>query len=172
MYNIGDNILYGMSGVMTVLDVRQEKILGEEKTYYVLCEQGGKSTSLTYVPVENDKLTASMHPLLTASEAREAVSAARSCPDLDWMEDSRARAEYYRGVLRSADRCRILVMIRTIHNTGLRRAEMGKKNFLTDENIMRKAEGLIAREFSISLGITQDQVHEIIRDDVKGERGV
>ena len=63
-------------------------------------------------------------------------------------------------------------MIRTIHNTGLRRAEMGKKNFLTDENIMRKAEGLIAREFSISLGITQDQVHEIIREDVKGERGV
>jgi hypothetical protein len=51
------------------------------------------------------------------------------------------------------DRLSILVMIRTIHNTGLRRAAMGKKNFLADEGVMQNAERILIEEFSIVLCI-------------------
>lgn len=168
MFNIGDNILYGTSGIMTVVDIREERLTDEEKTYYVLSEYGGKSTSLTYVPLDNEKLVSSMHSLLTREEIAEAISAAREMPDIPWNPDSRARAESYRTVMRSADRAAIFVMIRTVHNTGLRRAAIGKKNFLTDENVMRKAEAIIALEISIVLGITVSEAHAILDREVKG----
>lgn len=168
MFNIGDNILYGTSGIMTVVDLRQERLTDEEKTYYVLSEYGGRSTSLTYAPLDNEKIISSMHPLLTREEVADAISSAREMPDPSWNPDSRARAESYRAVMRSADRAAIFVMIRTVHNTGLRRAAIGKKNFQTDENIMHKAEAIIALELSIVLGITVNEAREMIDRDVKG----
>ena len=168
MFNIGDNILYGTSGIMTVVDIREERLTDEEKTYYVLSEYGGKSTSLTYVPLDNEKLVSSMHSLLTREEIAEAISAAREMPDIQWNPDSRARAEGYRTVMRSADRAAIFVMIRTVHNTGLRRAAIGKKNFLTDENVTRKVEAIIAMELSIVLGISVSEAHAILDREVKG----
>lgn len=168
MFNIGDNILYGTSGIMTVVDLRQERLTDEDKTYYVLSEYGGKSTSLTYVPLDNEKLISSMHPLLTRDEVAEAVSGANGMPDIPWNPDSRARAESYRVVMRSADRTAIFVMIRTVHNTGLRRAEVGKKNFQTDESIMHKAEAIMALELSIVLGITPAEAKMMIDRQVKG----
>jgi hypothetical protein len=59
-------------------------------------------------------------------------------------------------------------MIRSVHNAGQRRAAIGKKNFLTDENFMKRAEKLIEAEFSLSLGITEAEVAEIIERDIKG----
>ena len=168
MHKIGDNILYGMSGIMTIVDIRNECLTDEEKTYYILCEYERLSSSLTYVPMDNEKLLSAMHPLLTAEEVTAAISEAKSLPDIEWMPDSRARAEFYRGIMRSANRREAMVMIRTIHNTGLRRAAIGKKNFLTDENIMRKAESVLSLEISISLGISQAEAQEMINREIKG----
>lgn len=168
MYNIGDNILYGTSGIMTVVDIRNERLTDEEKTYYVLSEYGGATSSLTYVPMDNEKLISSMHPLLTADEVYSAIAGAGILPDVEWIPDSRARAEAYKNILRTADRKAILVLIRTVYNTGLRRAAIGKKNFLTDENIAQKAEAIIVREFSISLEVSLDAARIIVDSDVKG----
>ena len=168
MYSIGDNILYGTNGIMTVVDIRNERLTDEEKTYYVISEYGGKSTSLTYVPVDNEKLISTMHPLLTREELEAAFLASVDMADVRWNPDSRARAEGYRQILRSADRAAIFAMIRTIYNTGLRRAAMGKKNFQTDENIMRRAEFIFVLEISIVMGITPDEAKKIINLRVKG----
>ena len=168
MYNIGDNILYGTNGIMTVVDIRDERLTDEEKTYYVLREYSGATSSWTYVPMDNEKLVSSMHTLLTPDEVYAAIAEAGISPDVEWIPDSRARAEAYKSILRTADRKEILVLIRTVYNTGLRRAAIGKKNFLTDESIMHKAESIIAQEFSISLGVSPDVARRIVDSDVKG----
>lgn len=168
MFKIGDNIIYGVGGVMTVLDIRSEQITGEEKTYYLLCDYGKKNASVTYVPVDNENLVASMHHLLSRDEVRAAISRAKELPDLEWIQDNRQRAEAYRATLRSMDRLSILVMIRTIHNTGLRRAAMGKKNFLADEGVMQKAERILREEFSIVLGVSEDEVRNVLNKEIKG----
>ena len=38
MYNIGDNIVYGMSGIMTIVDIKNINLTGEAKDYYLLCD--------------------------------------------------------------------------------------------------------------------------------------
>jgi CarD family transcriptional regulator len=168
MFKIGDNIIYGVSGVMTVIDLRKERITGEEKTYYLLSEYGKTSSSITYVPVDNEKLISGMHHLLSKDEILAAISRASELSDLEWIADNRQRAEAYRGILRSMDRLSILVMIRTIHNTGLRRAAMGKKNFLADEGVMQNAERILIEEFSIVLCISKDEVRNILDREIKG----
>ncbi len=168
MYKIGDNIVYGASGVMTIVDIREDSVTGDPKNYYILCEYGRANSSLTFVPMDNEKLTQAMHPVLSREEALFAVVRAGSLPDVDWVPDGRARTEKYKSILRNADRSEILAMIRTIYNTGLSRAAIGKKNFLADENVMNKAEGIIAQEFSISLGISELEVKEIINQRIKG----
>ncbi len=168
MYNIGDSIVYGMSGVMTIVDIRRELFTDEEKEYYLLCDYGKSGSSVTYVPMDNAKLMESMHPILTREEAIAAISLARELPDVEWIADSRSRTEAYRAIIRDANRAEILAMIRTIHHTGLARAAMGKKNFLADENVMLKAESIILLEFSISLGISEAEARKIIDSDIKG----
>lgn len=168
MYKIGDNIVYGASGVMTIVDIREDSISGDVKEYYILREYGKANSSLTFVPMDNEKLIQAMHPVLSRDEALLAVVRAASMPDIEWVADGRARTEKYKGILRNADRSEILAMIRTVYNTGLRRAAIGKKNFLADENIMNRAEAIISLEFSISLGISELEVKEIISQRIKG----
>lgn len=168
MYKIGDNIVYGANGVMTIVDIREDSISGDVKEYYILREYGKANSSLTFVPMDNEKLVQAMHPVLSRDEALFAVVRAASMPDIEWVPDGRARSEKYKGILRNADRSEILSMIRTIYNTGLRRAAIGKKNFLADENIMNRAEAIISLEFSISLGISELAVKEIISQRIKG----
>ena len=94
MYAIGEKVIYGALGVMEITDISEQKIGDVCKTYYVLKEYASTSTSLTYVPLDNELLLSQMHPLLTEGEIREVVKAAKCGEPLEWVEDNRARAEF------------------------------------------------------------------------------
>ena len=162
MYAIGEKVIYGALGVMEITDISEQKIGDVCKTYYVLKEYASTSTSLTYVPLDNELLLSQMHPLLTEGEIREVVKAAKCGEPLEWVEDNRARAEFYKKILASADRARILAMIALVYKTGERREAEGKKNFIADENSMRRGEKLISSEFSLVLGIPESEVKAYI----------
>ena len=163
MYSIGDKVVYGALGVMEILDITEQVMDDVARKYYVLKEYDSRSTSLTYVPLDNEALVGQMQPLLTEDEIVEVVRAAKSSPLLDWIEDNRARSEYYKKLLGTADRVKLLCMINTVIETGIRREAEGKKNYIADENSMNRAKKLIATEFSLVLGISESEVEEYIK---------
>ena len=163
MYGIGDKVVYGAFGVMDIVDITEQEIGDEKKRYYVLKEYAATSSSLTYVPVDSEAVVAQMHPLLTKDEIHEVIAEAKREPLLDWIEDNRARSEFYKRLLSTADRVRLLRMIETVYRTGLRRESEGKKNYIADENSMHRARKLIATEFSLVLGIPESEVEEYIK---------
>ena len=128
MHAIGDCLVYGASGVMTVVDIREEMIGDDTRKYYVLKPEGVRSESLTFVPVDNERLVALMRPLLTREEIMAAIREAISAPDCSWPADNRRRSDVFKEIIESGDRAAMLTMIRTIHRAGLRREEEGKKN--------------------------------------------
>ena len=158
MYNIGDMVVYGLGGVMKIVDVRDIEVGDTARSYYVLRELSGYSASETLIPVDNAELVAQMRPLLTKDEIAEVIRAARVAPDPEWIADNRRRAEHFKSILLSGDRVALLLMIRSIVDAGRRRADEGKKNFLSDENAMKKAEKLLYSEISIVLGIDESAV--------------
>lgn len=162
MHSIGDCLVYGASGVMTVVDIREEMIGDDPRKYYVLKPEGVRSESLTFVPVDNERLVALMRPLLTREEIMAAIREAISAPDCSWPADNRRRSDVFKEIIESGDRAAMLAMIRTIHRAGLRREEEGKKNYLADENAMRKAMKLISSEFSLVLGIAEEDVFDFV----------
>ena len=45
--------MYGATGLMRIVDIREETVLDEARKYYVLEELGARSASKTFVPVDN-----------------------------------------------------------------------------------------------------------------------
>ncbi len=164
MFSIGEKVVYGAYGVMDVVDVRDVEIGESVRKYYVLCESGVQSFSETLIPVDNEALVAGMRRLLTPDGMIAAIKAAKAVADLPWVEDNRARAEHFKTVMSSGDRTAILVMIRSIVAAGVRRAAEGKKNFLSDENAMKKAEKILYSEISVVMDIPTADVPAFIEN--------
>ena len=163
MYSIGDKVVYGALGVMEIVDITDQTVGDLTKKYYVMKEYSSPSSLLTYVPTDSEALVSQMKPLLTRDEIIETVKAAKSAPPLEWIEDNRARVEFYKKILMSADRVKLLSMIDSVYRTGIRREEEGKKNYIADENSMRRAEKIINSEFALVLGIAESDVPEFIK---------
>lgn len=165
MHKVGEKIMYGGTGLMEIVDVREETVADTPRKYYVLRELHSKSTSQIYVPVDNKKLVASMRPLITRREIDELLLKAKEnkLSSIEWQQDNRVRSETFKKIIESGDREGILSLIRTVYENGQKRQEAGKKNYLADENLMRKAERLIAEEFSEVLDIPEEEVSDYIK---------
>ena len=169
MHKVGEKIMYGATGLMRIVDIREETVLDEARKYYVLEELGARSASKTFVPVDNKKLVSSMRPLLTKEEIEELLTKIKEkrLSGVEWHNDNRMRSEQFKRIIESGDREAIISIIRSVYENGVKRQQEGKKNFLTDENLMRKAERLISVEFAEVLGISEDDVSEYIRKHVE-----
>ena len=167
MHNIGENVLYGSNGVMTVVDIREEQVADVCRSYYVLSSVSGRSESLVFVPTDNERLTSFMHTLLTADEIKAVLDSPIDTSLIEWNDNSRARTEYFKRVMESGDRALMLAMIRAIHESGLKRLDIGKKNFLADENVKQRTEKLLASEFALVLGLDEGAALELVKEKVE-----
>ncbi len=164
MYKIGDLVVYGSNGLMRIADIREECVLGVVREYYVLCDIASNSSSQIFVPRDNKKLTASMRPILTKAEVMDLISSIRELPEAKWNADNRVRAESFRRIIESGDREGMLSIIKAVYENGIKRSEQGKKNYITDDAFMRKAQKLIEFEFATVLGIPESEVEDFIKD--------
>ena len=162
MFKIGDNVIYGGNGVMTVVDVRDEIFGDAVRRYYVLHPYGSSAESLYFVPMDNERLVSLMSPLLSRDEYIAVFRSVNELPDCEWGKDGRSRSEIFKGILDSCDRSSIIAMIRTIYKMGALRVEAGKKNYVSDENALRKAERILTTEISIVFGIDESEVKDTV----------
>ena len=134
MHKVGEKIMYGASGLMEIVDVREEVIADEARSYYVLRELNAKSTSQTFVPVENKKLVGLMRPLMTRDEIEELLLKAREnrLSELDWHHDNRMRSERFKKIIESGDREGILSLIKAVYENGVKCQKEGRKNSLLE----------------------------------------
>ena len=162
MYSIGDKIMYGASGVMTVIDIRDEAIGDISHSYYVLRPTLARTDSFTFVPVNNERLVAMMRPLLSKEDINVLLSAAKDIPSVDWVPENRARQEYYKKLIESGELASMIAMIHRVIDCGRLREAEGKKNFLSDENAKAKAERLITSEIAVVLEIPEDEAKAML----------
>ena len=159
---IGDKVIYGAQGIMTLVDERYELFGDEQKLYYVLSGEETASEALTFVPKDNERLFSLIRPLLPPDALRNALSRFDTANTPDWIESSRARQEYFRKLLEGGERRDILGIIYLIRENGKRRMAEGKKNFISDENILKRAETILSSEISLVLGVSTEEAMEII----------
>lgn len=163
VHTIGEKIVYGSSGVMKIVDIRSEELMGTVREYYVLGEVNSQSAALTYVPRDNEKLVGAMRPLLSPDEARELIAEAADISPLEWDADNRVRNEKFRAVMESGNRRELFGMIKAIREMGKLRLAEGKKNYLSDEHALAKAERLLYSELAEVLARPENEIAELLK---------
>lgn len=162
MHVIGEKVLYSSNGVMEIADIRDEEIGDTVRRYYVLNKLGSTSAAQIFVPVDNERLVRNMLPILTKEEALDIISRASEISELDWPTSSRVRADKFQSVLDSGDREKIIALIKSIHNNGVRRKLEGKRNYLSDDTLMGRAKRLIYSELALVLGKSEEELGDFI----------
>jgi RNA polymerase-interacting CarD/CdnL/TRCF family regulator len=107
-----------------------------------------------------------MRPIVTEKRANDIILAIPEVAPAEWCEDNRRRQEGFKATIKSGDHIAIIAMIKSIIEFGKRRLAVGKKNYLVDENVMKKAQKLLASEFSLSIGDDEAELMQHIEEQL------
>lgn len=156
MLQEGTQVVYGIHGVCTIVDVETKSVDRKKVEYFVL-EPKEQPGARYYVPTQNPAALAKLRPLLSAEEL-ETLLASESTRRISWIADENLRKQKYRELINSADRAALISMIRALYRHRQEQLEAGRKFHQCDENFLRDAKKLLCSEFSLVLGIPQSEV--------------
>lgn len=164
MFQVGDYIVYGSTGVCQVEKVGNIDIPGmsPDRVYYTLRPCYEKKSTI-FTPVDNQKVI--MRPVIGREEALAIIDEIREMGSL-LITDERKREFEYKECFMKCD-CRELVkMMNTIHVRRQQRISQGKKVTAKDDRYYHMAEENLFGEFAIALGIDKKQVKDFIKERI------
>lgn len=154
-YEIGSYVIYRAEGICDIVDIRRESFAGGEKADYYILSPRNDPNSMLYVPVDNEKLTAMMRPLLCETEIRALIAELRD-ERLEWIDDSRARNSRFKEILSEGDRRSVLVLLNTVRERIAMNEANGKRSGTTDTGALSRACKLLRDEFSHAIPMDSD----------------
>lgn len=160
MFQIGDQVVYGIHGVCRILDLEERRIDRKSVKYFAL-EPLDQPGARFYVPSENPAALAKLRRIISREELETLLGSAQIRENC-WISDENQRKQRYRELINSGDRVALLRMIHTLHQHKTEQAAAGRKFHLCDDNFLRDAEKLLNAEFSLVLGIQPSEVGEYI----------
>ena len=162
MFNAGEYIVYGTSGVCLVAEVCTSPFdKRDTRLFYELRPVVGTAESVIYTPVENDRVP--MRPVMSAEAVATLLASIREIPIITVTEE-RTRRERYRTALATAIPAEYVAVIKTIR---ARRAEfMGTQRRIPEFEL--ECESLARRhllaELSLVLGKTTQETANYIEE--------
>lgn len=160
MLQVGAQVVYGIHGVCSIVDVEVRTVDRKKVEYFVL-EPLEQPVARFYVPTQNKLALSKLRPLLTREELEELLDSEAAHRDC-WITDENQRKQKYRELINSGDRAALISMIRSLYLHKQMQLSAGRKFHLCDENFLRDAQKLLSSEFSLVLGISQAEVAEYI----------
>ena len=160
MPNVGDYVNYGNQGVCRI-DGRQSLKFGSaqpKRDYYILSPVYQKG-SRVYVPADNQELLEKMRPVLSPQEIDKAIASVKE-DDISWISDRKQRLAKSHEILARRDEHELLQLASCFYL----KSRDGKQGLThTDANILKKAESIIAQEFSFALNLGTEDIGAYIR---------
>lgn len=168
MYNVGDLVLYGSTGVCKIMEIAQRKRADTDEAalYYRL--KPLYQECVIYAPVDSDKIF--IRPIISREEADGLID---SIPNIEVeMYHNPVVNEltrHYDESLKTFDCANLVELTMSIY-AKKRYAESQKRKFGTvDEKFMRKAEDLLFGELAAALNIPRDSVQDYISERLEGQ---
>ena len=161
MFRCGDQVLYGIHGVCTIIALETRRIDKKLIEYYVL-EPVDQTAARFYIPTRNQAAVSKLRPMITQAELDALLRSDEACADA-WIADENQRKQHYRDLITSGDTAALIRMVHTLHKHKREQETAGRKFHLCDENFLRDAERLLNTEFSLVLNIPQDEVVDYVQ---------
>ena len=160
MYKIGDVVVYSVSGVCKVEDICKKDFGSFSAEYYIL-RPIMQSASTVFVPTQNEKLTAKIHPVLS-KESFDKVFALSKTAEFIRPDSEAERREAFLEILESGNREDLILMIFDLKKLSQEQAEKGRRLHLADERLLGSAQTLLFEEVSYVYDIDKDLAEEFI----------
>ena len=163
---VGSQIVYGIHGVCSIIDVEIRTVDRKKVEYFVLAPNDQPSARF-YVPMRNELALSKLRPLLTKAELEDLLCAnTESCNC--WIADENRRKQKYRELLSSGDRAALISMMRALNQHREAQLAAGRKFHLCDENFLRDAGKVLCSEISLVLGIPHNEVSDYLKKKLYG----
>lgn len=164
VFEVGDVIVYGSSGVCRVNSVAPSKDRAEKgRLYYELRPVFRECT--IYTPADNQKVF--MRPVISREDAEAIIDEIPSIRAESYHNRVlRQLAEHYEEVIRSHDCRELLRMLMSLYRKKLEMEAQKRKFGLVDERYMKRAEELLHGELAVALGLELDEVLPYIQKRV------
>ena len=165
MYEAGQQVLYGIHGICTIIGTERMRFGTGRETYYIL-EPLQQPGSRFYVPVNNEAAVAKLRPLLCREEllAHLRADQVRKYP---WIADESQRKLRFRELINSGDRAQLMGMIGALHRHRREQLAAGRKFHQSDENFLNDAQKLLNAEFALVFGLEPRGVNDFIRRELE-----
>lgn len=161
MYQIGDLIIYGSTGVCRVdsfTTPRETRALSgcpPTQQYYVL--KPVYQTETIYTPVENTRVF--MRPIISAEEAERLIDLIPSMEAEAYHADSLQELKVHYEAAANTHNCEDLIeMTMSIYAKKQFIEAQNRKFGQVDERYMKQAEEMLYGEFALALDIPKDEV--------------
>ena len=163
MFEVGELIVYGNTGVCRVVEIGPLAIGSEDKDYYTL-EPFYSPKSRVFTPCDNEKIV--MRPILSKEEAESAIDDFQEISLLEVPEEKK-REETYKASMHTCDIRDLISILKTINLRKQTRLAQGKKATASDEKYYTMAGEKLCDELSIVLGIDRDRVRSFIHEKIE-----
>ena len=161
MYQTGDLILYGGTGVCRVTDIITKKLsrTEPERQYYVLAPLYQTGTITT--PVDNGKVLT--RPVITKDQAIDLIDQIPTIQVEAYHNQNLQQLEnHYRTEMNALDCLSLLRLTMSTYRKKIEREGKKLKFGAVDRRYMERAENLLYGELAVALGIGRDSVQDFI----------
>lgn len=165
MFEIGEYVVYGTTGVCKITDITHMDLEGvsKEALFYIM-QPYQQSGSKIFISVNNQKTI--MRKVLTKQEADTLIDEIPNIEEL-WIENDKLREAEYKTCFRSCQSREWVKIIKSLYLRKIERLEKGKKITATDERYLKMAEDSLYTELSISLDIPKGDMEQYITERIE-----
>ena len=169
MFQAGDLVVYGTTGVCRVESIDQPNMTGADrhKKYYRL--KPFYQDGVIYTPVDNTKV--SIRPVISREDAENLIdlipgirAEAYRAPTLQ------ALAQHYQTAFRSHSCQDLVELIMSIYTKQQETTSQNRRLGMVDERFLKQAERLLYGELAVALEIPFDEVQPYISNRVKRQK--
>lgn len=157
MFQVGDAVSYGTSGVCTIAEKKKVCLAGQPCECYILKPVYDRTMKIC-VPCNSQVLLERMRTLPSKEEILELLQE----PAPEHNSDPEVRKERYRQTLQSGDRHALLRMLRDLYAERCHRHAQGKQLSGFEDSALREAQTILHSEFAYAWGITPQEVPDLI----------
>lgn len=160
MYQAGDYIMYGSTGVCRVEEIGKPVGFSDGDTlYYKLSPL--YDTEVIYTPVDTK---AFMRPVMSKEQAEKLIDRIPEIPEtLCDNRDMKMLNERYRACLNTHENDDLVRLIKSVYMKNKRSLKAGRHMGQTDQQYMKRAEKMLYGELAVALGMEFNQVQPYIK---------
>ena len=157
-FKLNDTVMYGGHGACTLVEITSKDFGGDAKDYYVL-RPAFSGSSVFYVPVDSETLTAKMRTLKTAAQLNELVA---KCTVLVWKEEDRVRQNELKAIVDGGGTEQLVCAYKLLYTKQKEYLGEGRKLRAADDRVMKEIEKLLIEELSFAFEVTKEELAPFI----------